>query len=76
MDESGRVAEQIISGVAAKEGVSETELPPLYEYVDVDALESLLAHAGRSSMGAVTIELRYLEYTVTVSETGVVSIED
>lgn len=60
----------VIEAVAAREGVSPTELPaPLYESIDPDALDSLF-HVGT---GRVTFE--YLAYEVTVTSDGDVALE-
>ena len=62
--------------IAACEETDPTTLePPLYEVVDVEALETLL---GARELGTAGFEGRisfdYREYTVTVEHTGAVSV--
>ena len=62
--------------IAAREETDPTTLePPLYEVVDVEALETLL---GARELGTAGFEGRisfdYREYTVTVEHTGEVSV--
>ena len=42
-DQSGRMVSAIVSGVAARTGCGVTDLPPLYDVVDPEALEQVFA---------------------------------
>ncbi|WP_415380458.1 HalOD1 output domain-containing protein [Halosimplex sp. TS25] len=66
------VSEAVIEAVAAAEGVRPTELAPLYDVVDPDALETVFA--GKSSLGKVVFN--YNSYEVTVDADGHVAIKD
>lgn len=65
---SSSITEQIISDIASKEGCKITDLPPLYNSVSPEALESLV------ESGAIKIEFRHCGHEVAIEE-GEVSIE-
>jgi hypothetical protein len=54
--------EQIVLKIAEQKGVEPTELPPLYDTIDAEALDALLT---ADSVGHLTFE--YLDYEVTVT---------
>ncbi|WP_162991396.1 HalOD1 output domain-containing protein [Halostella salina] len=54
----------VVDAVAEAAGVEPTDLRPLFEFVDPDALDSLAADA--------TVRFRYAGYSVTVSTDEVV----
>jgi hypothetical protein len=59
----------VIEAVAAREGVSPTELPePLYESIDPDALDALF------QVGTGRVLFEYLSYEVTVTSDGDVEL--
>lgn len=63
------VTQQIITAVAEKEGVNETDLETsLYDVIDPDALNTLF----RGESGKVTFE--YLDYVVTVDHENTVEV--
>jgi hypothetical protein len=62
--ESEPLANRVAYTVADKEGISVTELSPLAESVDADALNRLFS----SSSGPVSICFQYEGYTVRVDE--------
>lgn len=64
------VSEAVVKAVAEADDVDPTELPPLYEQVDPDALEKLFQNP---SNGVVTVD--YHTYTVTVRSDGGVLLE-
>ena len=59
--------------VAACEGVDLTELVPLYEAIDPEALNRLV-ETSRSTDSALRIEFTYPGYDVTVTGDGVVHL--
>lgn len=65
------VSERIISETASIEGVDPTDLPPLYNSVDPDALEQMVESLDETC----TIKFDYSGYSVTVTGDGSVSVE-
>ncbi|WP_255152127.1 HalOD1 output domain-containing protein [Halorarius halobius] len=57
---------QIVSELEAA-GVDVEQLPPLMEYVDTEALETLVAHAREHPDAAVTVRFDYAGITVTIA---------
>ena len=53
------VTEQIITGIAALENTSPTDLPPLYESTDPDALDALAADG-------IHIQFTYSDHAIEV----------
>lgn len=69
----GSISTNLVETVADASGVDATALPPLYERVDPDALESLFAAtAGTSRTGQV--EFSYGGYDVRIVCDGEVTI--
>jgi hypothetical protein len=64
-----------VSAVAARDGVDETDLPPLYDAVDPDALDALLGSVRTDGPDEVSVGFEYAGYTVVVSEDGAISLE-
>lgn len=67
---------RIISTVADTRGVSETALPPLYESIDPDALQALLAHQQQDPDATVAVEFEYAGCTVSLVGPEIVSVEE
>jgi len=66
---------RVTTEVAAREGVDPIELEkPLYDIVDVDALEALVESAGRGAQSEVQITFTYYGYEVIVDGTGGVTL--
>jgi hypothetical protein len=62
----------VTTEVAAREGVDPIELEkPLYDIVDVDALEALVESAGRGPQNEVQITFTYYGYEVVDGTGGV-----
>ncbi|WP_254279517.1 HalOD1 output domain-containing protein [Haloarcula marina] len=59
---TGSVASRVIDAVCSRTGTSATDLPPLYETIDTDALNELFA--DRHTSGRVTFD--YAGHVVTV----------
>jgi len=62
----------IVDAVSERADTAVTELPPLYDVVDPDALDALFA--GSETFGVVTFE--YAGYDVTVRADGVVDVSE
>lgn len=58
--------------VAEKEGIDPLELPPVYEVIDVTALNRLISSADDS----VEVEFTYTGHEVTVSGNGEVRVSE
>lgn len=68
------IASEILSTVASHEGVDEATLDqPLFEAVDVDALEALYAHSSAESPPP-TVSFVYSGYTIIVNRPDEVEI--
>ncbi|WP_255198053.1 HalOD1 output domain-containing protein [Halorarius litoreus] len=67
------ITESIVGAVAEREGTDALSLPPLYNAVDIDALEALVAHADAST--GLSVTFRYVGWDVTVYADGSVTVE-
>ena len=63
----------VLRGIAALENVPVTELDPLYDQVDTEALTALLSH-GREVDSDVTVEFTVDDHDILVSQDGEVCI--
>ena len=68
-------SEAVVARIANTEGVEATELTPLYDAIDPDALDALVASADRDET-PLEIEFTYHGYDVTVTTEGVVHIDE
>ena len=57
----------VVEAVAQQSGVDATELPPLHDVVDPDALDALFRSTGRNPERDVQVSFDYDRYTVTIS---------
>jgi hypothetical protein len=78
-DEDGELTTAIIYAIAAAEGVSpgNMKLPPLYESVDVPAIEDAFFGVNiseASQQGVGTVEFRYTDYLVKVQSDGWIQV--
>lgn len=66
----------IVSTVARSKGVAPTHLPPLYETVDPDALEALVASTSSDTSDDVRLSVRfaYAGRNVVVYSNGTVEV--
>lgn len=62
-------SQAVVERVAAREGVDHTELVPLYEAIDPDALDGLIETSGRDDP-VLQIGFTYHGYDVTVTGDG------
>jgi hypothetical protein len=68
-------ATAVVSAVAAHDGVDETDLPPLYDAVDPDALDALLGSVRTDGPDEASVSFEYAGHTVVVSDDGTVLLE-
>ncbi|MFC5368746.1 HalOD1 output domain-containing protein [Salinirubrum litoreum] len=67
-DEIDSIPYAIVELVAALEDRQPTEVVPLGEYVDTDALERLFEPSARNGHPVGTVKFEYAGYTVTVHD--------
>lgn len=72
-DDTEAVTNALARGLATITGVPESELTPLYDYVDTEALHALLEHAQRDGR-YVSVEFTVDDYTVVVTSSGPIRI--
>lgn len=70
MAEGQSLAVEIAETVAGEVGRDPTSLPPLHDYVDTDALNSLFESTKTSDRRQGRIEFTYDEHVVTVTFDG------
>ena len=67
----------VIQKVATLEGVDSMDLPPLYDSIDPEALDSLLEQRdGHVTDETVSIEFTYNGYTVVVDSAGSIDVSE
>lgn len=65
----------VVEEVADAEGVGPLELPPLHDWIDPDALETLVSgRASGDDTAAVEVKFMYCGYAVTVVSDGTVEV--
>lgn len=73
MNDEGEVPLRILERIANREGVTPIDMhPPLYQSIDMDALESLL----ESGDATLSVSFVYRGYTVSVDGSGSVRISE
>ena len=70
------VVANLVSAVAEREGVSEHELPVLYDSIESDSLEELFRHATTRTDTEILVQFPYAGYTVTVQGPNDITIEE
>jgi len=75
-DRSNSIVEVLTDMLAAVKGVDVTDLPPLYDAVDLDALEQLFERYDDSSGSAPILGFEYDDWNVFVRADGRVRICD
>ena len=69
-------SDAVVSAVASVHGCDPLELPPLFQSVDPDALDSVFARREGSLPGTdATLTFEYADHAVTVNSYGTVRIE-
>ncbi|TKX68283.1 hypothetical protein EXE40_13050 [Halorubrum sp. GN11GM_10-3_MGM] len=66
---------EVVSAVADKKNVSESELPILYESIETDALRELFEHGTTETGTNLAVQFPYAGYTVTVRYPGEITVE-
>ncbi|WP_222917131.1 HalOD1 output domain-containing protein [Natrinema sp. SYSU A 869] len=69
------MVEAIIRSIATITGVDETDLEPLYDTVEVDALAEIVTHAEQRDR-SVSVSFGYEGHTVVVDGAGSIRIVD
>lgn len=69
-------AETIIDALAAAEGVDATDLPPLYETIDPDALDQLFEDHEGAAGAEATLSFRFDTWNVFVRADGRIRVCD
>lgn len=72
-------SERLVSKLAEREGTTPDELgPPLYESVDLEALDALFAPRvdGNSRDPGGHVEFEYEEYRICVESDGTITIDE
>lgn len=64
----------IVQAVADRRGIEPSELPPLYEWVDPEALTRLFDRPAHRSVGGCQIVFTYAGHTITVERDDGLSI--
>ena len=64
-DESVSIA--VVTAVSTRRGVAPTELPPLYEWIDPDALDALFKPTRRGGPRRGELEFTYDGHEITVT---------
>ncbi|MXV63535.1 hypothetical protein GS429_16025 [Natronorubrum sp. JWXQ-INN-674] len=62
----GSVSIAVVTAIATQRGVSETELPPLYEFIDPDALDALFESTRAGGPRHGRLEFTYDGHEVAV----------
>lgn len=73
-DASSKPSTAIVEATAATTGREPTDLPPLYDYVDGDALDTLLCGGSTDRGNHVDVQFRYAGVVVTVKRDGHIAI--
>jgi hypothetical protein len=61
--------------VGAATGTPSVKLPPMYDVVDLDALDRVVRHTRAGRRASVRLTFRYLDYDVTVGTDGTVRLD-
>ena len=73
---TGSVSTAVISTVAAVAETNPQELPPLYSFVDPDALDAVVeSTVTRPSKGDVYVSFNFDGYPVTVHNAGIITVD-
>lgn len=69
------ISTTVVTAVARARGVDPTDLPPLYEHIDPEALDALVTHdVSRARQANLEITFAFAEYGVTVRSDGEVVV--
>lgn len=70
VSDSERPSRSVVQALAEKEGVRPNELPPLYDAIDLEALDRLCL----SGAGLRAVTFTYQDYRIVVSPDGEVEV--
>jgi len=74
--ENGSIGTTIVNAVGALDGVAFDECEPVYDVIDPDALDAVLAPTpDRSDRAPVQVQFSYHGYMITVDSTGEIIID-
>lgn len=65
----------VVESVAQRADLDTTELPPLYDAIDPDALDALFDHAGQESGSGPRVVFSYGGFEVTVEHDGWLTLD-
>ncbi|WP_255196981.1 HalOD1 output domain-containing protein [Halorarius litoreus] len=65
----------IVEAVSAATDTATTDLPPLFEAVDVDALDTLVKSRGKAGAERLTVSFTYAGVAVTVYSDGDIKLD-
>ena len=65
----------VVESVAQRAGVDTTELPPLYDAIDPDALDAIFDHASQDSSSGPRVTFSYGGFEVTVEHDGWLTLD-
>lgn len=71
----GQLTTSITTAVAAERDLSPSDLPPLYDAVEPDALAALVGHLEDPAPSDLAVRFRYAGTTVTVDARGGVTVD-
>lgn len=66
---------RIVEAVAEETGRDPTDLPPLHEYVDADALDTLLSSSASDDSDLFTLSFSYGDVDVRVDGQGSIEVD-
>ncbi|MFC6786300.1 HalOD1 output domain-containing protein [Halobaculum halobium] len=70
------LTEALTDAIAEAEGVAPTDLPPLYESVEFDALTQLIEHSGKNTEEGLILAFQIRKWNVFVSIDGRIRVCD
>lgn len=74
-DDKNAAITELIQALAVIEDTPMTELDPLYESIEIEAVAELLSHADKHDC-TVGVEFAYSDFTVTIDGSGTIHIHD
>lgn len=77
LETSQSITMSVVNAVADCEGVAPTDLPPIHEQINTDALDNLIAHRdSEHASGGTQVTFDYYGYEVTVTDDKHVHVRD
>lgn len=75
-ERGGSPVEAVVSALAEAVGTDPIELPPLFEYVDLDALDALFKHDGKATNQETVLGFRVDSWNIFVCSDGCIRVCD